>query len=334
MDKILLPDAPAIAGLNFRFVVGETDAEALYAVHARRSVHDAIDPLSSFEDFPTLEDLPLGLRQAVAEQRQDQWLVVQIEDRVIGYSQFENWHEDDGTWVYLTLGWLLPEWRGWGIGTAMLHWAEARIRHLASEQHPHEKVELAANASSTEIEATALLLREGYRAEYTVLEMGLDLEIPLPEFSLPEGIEVRPVLPEHYLDIAYSIEDAYRYEYDEGRFGETFDPVAYMDRLRQPKHDAMLWLVAWQDRQVVGQVLSLLKNDRAEVFEVSVRPPWRRQGVARSLLSRALHTLRARGATVIRLCTVAEFRTRARDLYHSVGFRVLKEFPRYRKPLN
>jgi len=51
------------------------------------------------------------------------------------------------------------------------------------------------------------------------------------------------------------------------------------------------------------------------------------------LLLRALHSLRARGIGVVRLHTRADFRTHARDLYHSVGFRVLKEFPRYRKPL-
>ncbi len=38
------------------------------------------------------------------------------------------------------------------------------------------------------------------------------------------------------------------------------------------------------------------------------------------------------GASTVRLSTVAEFRTRAKDLYHSVGFRLLKESPRYRKP--
>jgi GNAT superfamily N-acetyltransferase len=64
---------------------------------------------------------------------------------------------------------------------------------------------------------------------------------------------------------------------------------------------------------------------------ISVRPAWRRQGLARALLTRALWDLRGRGVDVIRLNTVAEFRTRALDLYYSVGFRVLKEFPRHRK---
>jgi predicted GNAT family acetyltransferase len=90
--------------------------------------------------------------------------------------------------------------------------------------------------------------------------------------------------------------------------------------------------VAWDGDEVVGQVLSVIQNGRAEVFEVSVRPAWRRRGLAHRLLSRALQALRERGIDVIRLHTVAEFRTRARELYGSLGFRVLKEFPRYPKP--
>jgi ribosomal protein S18 acetylase RimI-like enzyme len=77
----------------------------------------------------------------------------------------------------------------------------------------------------------------------------------------------------------------------------------------------------------------LVENGEAEIFEVSVRPAWRRRGLARGLLSLALRGVRERGIDVIRLRTSNEFRTRAQDLYRSVGFRVVKEFPRYRKPL-
>ena len=46
-----------------------------------------------------------------------------------------------------------------------------------------------------------------------------------------------------------------------------------------------------------------------------------------------LRALRQRGVAEIRLHTNASFPTRAMDMYRSVGFRVLKEFPRYRKAL-
>ncbi len=331
---IILANAPAIAGLSFRPILGEPDADALYAVQVGRMAQDKIDPLCASEGFPTRDSLHAELAQAIAESRQDQWLVAQIDERVVGYSQIECWPEGDGTWVYLALGWVSPEWRGKGIGTAMLEWIEDRIRRLAAAEHPTEKCEFAANASSTEKEATALLLYKAYHAGYTVLEMGLDPSTPVPEHPLPAGIEVRPVSPDQYILIAASIHASYHQEYDGGRFEENWDAAKYVAKLSHPKHDPTLWQVAWDGNLVAGQVLSVIEHGKAEVFEVSVRPAWRRRGLARALLSRALQTLRERGMDVIRLRTVAEFRTRARDLYSSVGFRVLKEFPRYRKPFN
>jgi len=257
-STVHLPDAPAIAGLSFRSIRGEEDAAALHAVHVGRMARDAVDPLSTFEGWPSCEHLQDSLSKAVAGSQQDQWLVAQIDGGVVGYSQIECWPESDGTWVYLTLGWVLPEWRGQGIGTAMLHWAEDRIRRLAAAQHPHEKVEFAANASSTEQEATALLLHEGYRAEYTVLEMGLDVSALVPVPTLPAGIEVRPALPDHYPLIAASIREAYQHEYDGGRFDEGFDPAAYVTELSEPKHDPTLWQVGWDGDQLrQAQVLGM-----------------------------------------------------------------------------
>jgi len=329
-----LPDAPAIAGLHFRPARGAEDAEALYAVHTGRLAHDAVDPLSSLEDVPSLEGLRAALSQAAAENQFDQWLVAQIDDQVVGYSQIENWPEGDGTWVYLTLGWVLPEWRGRGIGAAMLHWTEARIRRLAAADHPGAKIEFAANASSTEKEATALLLDAGYRAGYTILEMALDAATPVPLHPLPAGVDVRPVQAEHYPLIAASIHEFFQQEYDEGRFNEwfDFDLDAAVARLRHPRHDPALWQVAREGDRIAGLALSVVANGVGEVFELCVRPACRRRGLGRALMARAIHSLRVRGVEVIRLRTNADFRTRAKDLYRSVGFRILKEFPRYRKP--
>jgi mycothiol synthase len=328
-DLIILADAPALAGLSFRHVRGEEDADGLRAVRVRSMAHDAIDPLSTLEGVPGSEQMLTQLAESAANGEHDRWLIAQIEENAVGYSRMGFWPESDGTWVYLALGWVLPEWRGKGIGTAMLHWTEDRIRRLAAARHPNEKCEFAANASSTESQAKALLLHEGYRPAYTMLEMGLDASLPLPvPTALPAGIEIRPVAYDHYPLVASSINDAYQREFDAGRFGEAFDPAAYVARLRNSIHDHTLWQVAWDGNQIAGQVI---EKGRAEVFEVSVRPSWRRRGLARGLLLRALHGLRARGVDVIRLHTNSDFRTRARDLYQSVGFRVLKEFPRYRK---
>ena len=213
----------------------------------------------------------------------------------------------------------------------MLRWGERTARQTAATDHPGEPFEFASNASSTEPDAAALLLHEGYDVGYTVLEMALDNAALLPPQPLPAGLEVRPVLPEHYPLIADSMGESYRNEYPGHRFQEAQDAADSIAGLSAPGHDPTLWQVAWDDQQVVGLVIPQVEKGRAFLYDVSVRPAWRRRGLARSLLTRALHNVRERGVEIIRLNTVAEFPTCARNLYHSVGFRVVKEFPRYRK---
>ncbi len=330
-ERLILPDMPAIEGINFRFIRGEEDADAVYALRAGCIERDKVDLLSASEGLPSRDELRAALTQAIAAQKQHQRLVAEVNGQVVGYSLVDSWSEEDGRCVYLILGWVLPAWRGQGIGSALLHWGEQTARQLAADEHPNERFEFAANASSTQPEATALLLHEGYSARYTVLEMGLDFSAIPPVTPLPEGVEIRPVRPEHIPFIADSIGEAYRNEYAGGRFQETSEFDEVVARLSAPRQDPALWQIAWAGQQVVGEVLPLIENGRAIMYEISVRPAWRRRGLARALLTRALWDLRERSVDVVRLNTVAEFRTRARDLYHSVGFRVLKEFPRYRK---
>jgi mycothiol synthase len=304
----------------------------LHAVQTGCSAHDEIDPLSVVERLPSLVQMHVALSKTVAEGRQDWWAVANMDGVVAGYGRVVTWREADGTQVYLCLGWVLPAWRGRGIGTQLLQWAEERSRCLFAEQ-PHERGELAANASSAESEAAALLLDAGYRPAYTVVEMELDQsQLPAPS-SMPVGFVVVPVTPEHLTLIATSVREAYHDEYPGGRFNDEIEVEAYAASLNGPQHDPSLWQVAWAGDQVAGQVLAVVNHERAEVFEVSVRPAWRRHGLARALLLRALDELRRRNVSVIRLSTVAEFPTRAVHLYHSAGFRVIKTFPRYRKPM-
>ncbi len=332
-DPIVLPDMPAVGGLTFRSIAGEEDAALLYAVHTGRIDRDQVDPSSHFEDVPSLDGLRDDLSQAVAAGEQDQWLVAQIHDRVVGYSQLESWHEEDDIWAYFIGGWVLPEWRGKGIGTAMLRWAEATARRSAAALHPGERFEFAANASSTERDAAALLRNEGYYVAFTTLELRFDISTTLPPAPpLPPGIEVRPVLPEHYPQIISSIINCYYDAFPGNRFRTTFDRVAYYSaEFRKPKYDPKLWYIAWDGDQVVGQAIMVIRSGQAYLSQLSIRPAWRRKGLARALMIRALRDMRDRGEQMIWTDTFAEYQTRAVDLYRSLGFYVVKEFPRYRK---
>ncbi|HLK60653.1 MAG TPA: GNAT family N-acetyltransferase [Chthonomonadaceae bacterium] len=318
--------APTLPGLRFRHVM-EGDAAALFGVHERCVDHDQVDRLSSIEYAPTQDDLAYRLAEVVRQERTGNWLVAQLGEDVVGYCRITWWKETDGMWLYLTVGWVVPNWRGKGIGTAMLHWAEARIRQLARE-HPNAGLwEFGSNATNTEKEATALLIHAGYRPAYTVMDMELTDFSLAPQPRLPDGLELRPLMPDSYRAVWNSIHASY----EKGRYSEEPTEARFRAYFEAPEHDPALWQVAWDGDEVAGQVLCKIERGRGEVYEVSVRPAWRRRGLARGLLAYGLHALQRRGAHIVRLHTVAEFPTQAKVLYGSVGFHVRKEFPRYRK---
>ena len=111
--------------------------------------------------------------------------------------------------------------------------------------------------------------------------------------------------------------------------------------MNEPNFDPSLWQIAWAGDQVAGVALSVsntaestqLGFQRAEIKALSVRRPWRRQGLARALLVGSFHVLKDRGVTEVVLFVDTENQSGALGLYDSVGFEVVKHFTAYHKPL-
>lgn len=106
------------------------------------------------------------------EPSKNQILVVH-DGSVIGYSTIRWWQERDDTWLYLHRGYLLPQHRRRGIGSAMLSWAEERIRQLVEQHGTTRTAVIGANAMTSEQDATALLLTASYRRVFSLVELGL-----------------------------------------------------------------------------------------------------------------------------------------------------------------
>ncbi|NDZ70138.1 GNAT family N-acetyltransferase, partial [Streptomyces sp. SID10362] len=75
--------------------------------------------------------------------------LVEHDGGVVGYSTIRRWQERDGTWLYLHRGYLLPRHRGRGIGSALLDWAESRIRRLVRQHGTARTAVIGANAMAS-----------------------------------------------------------------------------------------------------------------------------------------------------------------------------------------
>lgn len=144
------------------------------------------------------------------EPSKNQILVV-LDGSVVGYSTIRWWQERDDTWLYLHRGYLLPAHRGRGIGSAMLSWAEERIRQLVKQHGTARTAVIGANAMACEQDATALLRAAGYRRVFSLVELKLgDLQqVPDPGSKLPAGIRTGPIGTSHYRAAWRPVVDSY-----------------------------------------------------------------------------------------------------------------------------
>lgn len=322
---------PAIPGLAFRAYRGAADVPAMLVVRQRAAAWDGVDPHSPRESLPTLQGLTRAYADAPASD--PNILIVEVAGQLIGYNRVVGWTEEGDLAVYLHLGWLLPEWRGMGIGTAMLRRAEGRPRALAAARGARGPAVYATNASSTECEATALVLAEGYHVDHNLSDMALRDAGPMLETPLSDGVDLRPAAPRHYPDVYHAWKAIWMGLWGTTPEGEE-DYRAFLGQYVDiPDFEPALWQIAWADDAVVGLVLCQVSEGVGVVGEVGVRREWRRRGLARALLVRGLNALLARGVTEARILTRADDQQGARTLYERVGFREVKQHRLYRKPM-
>lgn len=311
----------------FRAAHGPADAPALLEIHARCRAADGSDPFSLLEYRPTLP----WYQHELANSNPADWVLAEVNGAVVGYGHaLWDWAERDNTHVFLHVGWVAPEYRGRGIGSALLARLETRCREKAAAV-PAARYEFGANAAALEQDACQHLEHNGYAPGYHLWEMQRDAA-PAPVAPMPAGYELRPALPEHYRAIWQCIGDAYDVSRPGGRFAELPTEDGFNAYFAAENADPSLWFVAWLGSRVAGQVLCRVREQTGEVFELSVGYGHRRRGLARALLSLGVQALIARGVARIRLYTVYENPTAAWQLYQEAGFRKVGVFPRWRKP--
>lgn len=330
-DQIILEEAPKISGLSFRNFRGESDYPKMVAVIKGSKETDQIERVDE------TEDVARNYRNLINSDPYKDMLFAEIDSQVIGYQRVLWREEFNGTRIYQLFGFLLPAWRRKGIGRAMLHWAEQRLVEIAAT-HPAELPKyLESECADTEIGREVLIKSEGYEAvRHSFIMVRPDLE-NIPDLALPEGVEIRPVLPEHYQKVNDASKEAFQ---DDWGYCPDFEDTVEQ-WLEDPNFDPSLWRVAWEGDEVVGMVLNYIDARANEEYgykrgwteNICVRRPWRRKGIARALIAASLRAIKERGMLQAALGVDTENVSGALRLYEGMGYQPTKRFSIYRKPM-
>jgi len=334
-DSLLIPGAPDIPGLTFRYFRGEEDFPKMLMVLDRSAEADGN------EEVHTLENIRSNYANLKNCNPYRDAVMVEANGEMIGYKRVSWWQELDGTYIYNHFGNLVPEWRGKGIGRALVRHSEARLREIAREEEHDASLPALFDtwALDNQRHLVTLLLSEGYETVRHAYDMVRpDLE-NIPDIPLPEGLEVRPVQPEHYRAIYDAEIEAFQDHWgsdvrEESDFERwlTAWPISF-----QPQ----IWQVAWEGDQVAGMVRNFIIEEENRKFNrkrgytesISVRRPWRRRGLARALIARSFKMHKELGMEEAALGVDAQNPNGALQLYESMGFKVVKHGAAYRKPV-
>ena len=333
-DTITVAGAPHLPGLVFRRFRGPADFAAL------TTTNNASAEAEGREWEETLEGITRYFEQPENWDPAQDVVVAEIDGEMIGYVRGEWRREETGGFRYPIELALVPAWRGHGLRRAMLRWAEARLRQVAADHPAGAPKQFALGAWQSAADRIALLEGEGYHVARYFNVMVRDLDEPIPDFPMPPGLELRPVLPNHIRPIWDATKEAFR---DHWGYSPWPDSDYELWRNDPATFQPELWQVAWDSTtdEIAGDVqtfIDAVENEkhgrrRGYTETIGVRRPYRRRGLARAMIAESLRTLKARGMTQAALNVDSENLSGATRLYAECGFVIESYWISYRKPL-
>jgi GNAT superfamily N-acetyltransferase len=332
---IAVAGAPAIAGLVFRRFRGQADYPVMVTILDACNAADRLDYVNTVEEVAWVF---AHLRNCNPVR---DMLFAEVDGETVAFSRVW-WLEEPSAGtserLYMSLGFVHPAWRRRGLGTAMLAYNE---RHLLAIAHEHPAgigQHFRVWAEETQMGALALFAAAGYRPVRHYIMMTRPTSLLLPSAPVPAGLEVRPVEPGQIRAVWDAMWEARRdhwgyvppteRDYERWTTGRLFDPA--------------LWQVAWDGEQVAGMVLNRLDAaqnaqqgcKRGYTQDIFVRRPWRRRGLARSLLVQSIGMFREMGMDETALGVDTQNPSGALALYESVGYRRAGCHTFFNKPIS
>ncbi len=227
-----------------------------------------------------------------------------------------------------------PTHRGRGIGTALLRWAEARLRASLDRAPAGARVTMVTGFNLLDTSAPALMEALGLKVDRYFLRMQIDFDGPPDPPRWPEGITVRAIAPGEEERAAYQVvRESFRDHY--GWLDTPFEE-AYQRWLHyhlDEDYDPSLRFLALEGERIVG--VSMCNphayDDRrlGWIATLGVLREARRRGLGEALLRHSLGEFYRRGCPGAALTVDADSLTGATRLYEKAGMRTVRRYVNY-----
>ncbi len=209
-----------------------------------------------------------------------------------------------------------PDHRERGIGSALTDWVEARAALRAQDAPEGARVRLQFGMARENEAAIDLLSDRGYAFARGFQRMVIELDSQPPVPVWPAGVDIRQYVKGPDDEPTWNaVEEAFEDHW--GNVRASFEEWSHI--YARESFDASLWFLAVEGDEIAGASLCSNRDDMGWVGSLSVRRPWRRQGLAIALLHHTFAEFYRRGQKTIGLGVDSSSLTGATRVYERVG---------------
>lgn len=241
-----------------------------------------------------------------------------------GYSVLVPRHAANPVHEMRQYGGVHPDYRGLGIGSRMLAWAEGAALDLHEERFAGRPLSLGVSCLATNASALALFADHGYTPARWFQQMTCDLSRAIDEPAVPDGVWITGLTQDRYADALLVRNEAFRDHWAP----EDKTPESWAFELGVRAFRPKFSFIAYSGSEPAGLVLAHEYDAYNEakglrdlyIPQVATRRASRKRGIAAALLRTALTAAKADGFDTSTLDVDADSPTGAVGLYARLGY--------------
>jgi len=294
---------------------------------------------NSEQDSFFVEDMQTEWRTPDFDVSSSVQLVFSENNGLVGY--IEVWDIDNPPVRPTIWGRVHPDFKRQGIGSYLMTWAENRTKQAITRCPDDVRVAYQCGCDNHHSETQKLFESMGLRYYQDSWDMEITLTEEPPPITAPDDFIIRDYRhPDEFREVILANEEAF-----EDHFG--YVKKTPEQHLEQWKHlidtdsyfDPSVWFVAEhiESGEIAGVSIcrprAWTDPHKAYLGSLSVRRPYRRNGLAMALLKHTFRAFWLRGTTTISLSVGADNLTGATKLYEKAGMCVTRHLMMYEKEL-